>query len=388
MDLKDSDGLTPFLIAVSKGKEDSVKALLDANDKIDLHQGSKDGETPLWLAIDAGSVEVVRVLLDSPRMDINSPREDAELLIRHAIRPRGNSSPAALVSLLLDKNPKINCRSDILFSAAAEIDHVRLNTLLLEGGADQTRTDIHGWTLTQVVAASHPPFPATPTPATTLKLPFEPPTAWNPEDKSNGLEIGARGGDKQLVVRCVADGTDSSWRGKILSLFGSRARRRPGAVRADHPIPPVGHFLFEILVIDNGGDGQISIGFGHKMAPLGGMPGLDASSWGYSGVGALLNMLDDKEISQQATSFTKDDKIGCFVNPAAGTAFFTKNGKKLDVGFKGITGRLYPMIGMRGRGAEVLAKFTWISPQTELAGKTFIENEVERVAFSALYSQR
>jgi hypothetical protein len=84
------------------------------------------------------------------------------------------------------------------------------------------------------------------------------------------------------------------------------------------------------------------------------MPGWTSLSWGYHG--------DDGKKYESGTgaiygeTFTTGDVIGCRVHLGADVAF-AKNGTSLGVAFRGISGKLYPAVGIRSRGAHVRVNF-------------------------------
>ncbi|CAG8636331.1 8409_t:CDS:10, partial [Funneliformis caledonium] len=160
------------------------------------------------------------------------------------------------------------------------------------------------------------------------------PTAWNVDDKCAHLNVDP---DK-LRVNYIGSGkydTDAA------------------AIRANYPMPPqCGLFYFEVDIISKGKDGFIGIGFCSKQVHLNRLPGWEPDSWGYHG--------DDGHSfccsgtgRQYGPTFTTGDTVGCCLNFRDGTAFYTKNGKHLDL--KGVV--LYPSIGLRTQGESVEVNF-------------------------------
>jgi len=77
-------------------------------------------------------------------------------------------------------------------------------------------------------------------------------------------------------------------------------------------------------------------------------------SWGYHGD-------DGKKFSgstgaDYGQTFGTGDTIGCRVR-RMGDIIFTKNGVSLGVAFGGISGKLYPAVGMSSRDARIRANF-------------------------------
>lgn len=60
MNCTDSQGLTPLILAVKKGKLEIVKFLVENG--ADVAKEDKDGRTPLWLTTTAGHLELVLYL--------------------------------------------------------------------------------------------------------------------------------------------------------------------------------------------------------------------------------------------------------------------------------------------------------------------------------------
>jgi hypothetical protein len=121
-----------------------------------------------------------------------------------------------------------------------------------------------------------------------------------------------------------------------------------GIVRSNVPIPEgIKFFYFEIRVENEGDDGYVSImslksisdekydrRIGIGLFPvdqkLRGMPGWCNGSYGYHGDdGSVYSFRLEGRGESYGPTFGKNDVIGCGWNSAAGTIFFTKNGKDL-----------------------------------------------------------
>ena len=129
------------------------------------------------------------------------------------------------------------------------------------------------------------------------------------------------------------------------------------SVRSNHPIPPsTGLFYFEATILSKGRDGFIGVGLCRQDVLLSRLPGWEDDSWGYHGD-------DGHSFCCQGTGkeygpkFSTNDVIGCAINFASGECFYTKNGVHLGIAFTGLTGALYPSIGLRTVGEQVRVNF-------------------------------
>ncbi|KAI8378184.1 concanavalin A-like lectin/glucanase domain-containing protein [Choanephora cucurbitarum] len=166
------------------------------------------------------------------------------------------------------------------------------------------------------------------------------PTFWNTKDKSRNIQIGMNGLD--------------------LSYIGPGKQETHAALaRSNFPMKPqCGLFYFEMRVISKGDDGYIGIGFCAATNKLERLPGWDPDSWGYHGD-------DGHSFEGSGTGknygpcFTTGDVIGCGVNFADNSAFYTKNGKFLGYAFTQMDLKkdIYPAIGLRTPGEQVTANF-------------------------------
>jgi len=130
------------------------------------------------------------------------------------------------------------------------------------------------------------------------------------------------------------------------------------AVRADVPVPTGGaaFFYYEMYVQSAGASGFIGIGLSARDVKLTRLPGWEARSWAYhaddghafagSGVGA-----------GYGPTYTTGDTIGCLWDLTDSSVTFTKNGKSLGVAFRGVSGELFPTVGMRTEGEVAVANF-------------------------------
>ncbi|KAI8078456.1 concanavalin A-like lectin/glucanase domain-containing protein [Thamnidium elegans] len=166
------------------------------------------------------------------------------------------------------------------------------------------------------------------------------PTFWNTKDKSKNIEVGSNGLD--------------------LSYIGPGIQETHAAlVRSNFPMrPQCGIFYYEMKVLSKGDDGFIGIGFCCSSNKLERLPGWDLNSWGYHGD-------DGHSFAGSGTGkdygprFSTGDTIGCGVNFADYSAFYTKNGRHLGTAFRSMELKkpIYPAIGLRTPRERVTTNF-------------------------------
>ncbi|KAI7865077.1 hypothetical protein BDF14DRAFT_1828384 [Spinellus fusiger] len=166
------------------------------------------------------------------------------------------------------------------------------------------------------------------------------PLTWSSKDKSRNLEISGKG----KAVYYTGPGKKDS---------------HAGSIRASFPISiQCGIYYFEVDIISRGEDGYIGIGFSGAHTQLDRLPGWDKGSWGYHGD-------DGNAFSGSGTGvffgprFTSGDKIGCGINFASNSIFYTKNGTFLGTAFNDVDTSLplYPCVGLRTQGEHIATNF-------------------------------
>lgn len=133
------------------------------------------------------------------------------------------------------------------------------------------------------------------------------PNSFNPEDRSNRIEVESGG----KVIKYVGPGRNDS---------------DAAAIRSNIPVPPqVGIYYFEVKVVNRGRDGFIAVGYAIKSASLGRLTGWEPGTIGYHA--------DDGNLYRGAgtgssfgPSYTTNDVVGCGINFVEKSFFFTKNG--------------------------------------------------------------
>ncbi|KAI8141164.1 concanavalin A-like lectin/glucanase domain-containing protein [Fennellomyces sp. T-0311] len=166
------------------------------------------------------------------------------------------------------------------------------------------------------------------------------PSAWNRHDKSRHLEVENGGLD-------------------LVYTGPGKTETHAASVRSNFPIRrQCGIYYYEMRVVSKGEEGFIGMGFCSGKNGLDRLPGWDSDSWGYHGD-------DGHSFEESGTGktygprFTTGDIIGCGINMANKTAFYTKNGTYLGVAFKSLktSMSLYPCVGLRTVGEHVTVNF-------------------------------
>ncbi|KAI9489369.1 hypothetical protein BDB00DRAFT_843484 [Zychaea mexicana] len=166
------------------------------------------------------------------------------------------------------------------------------------------------------------------------------PSIWNRHDKSRHLEVENGGLD-------------------LVYTGPGKTETHAASVRSNFPIRrQCGVYYYEIKVLSKGEDGFIGIGFCSGKNGLDRLPGWDNDSWGYHGD-------DGHSFEESGTGktygprFTTGDVIGCGINMADKTAFYTKNGTYLGIAFRSLktSMHLYPCVGLRTPGEHVTVNF-------------------------------
>ncbi|XP_004344420.1 KB07 protein [Capsaspora owczarzaki ATCC 30864] len=164
------------------------------------------------------------------------------------------------------------------------------------------------------------------------------PSAWNPKDKFNLLELSHN--------NC-----------KVTYKGQGKGDTDAAAVRANAFIPPeCGVYYFEMLVRDKGREGYIGVGVATSNVSLNRLPGWERQSWGYHGDDGH-TFASSNTGTVYGPTYTSHDVVGCCINFVDNTCFYTKNGTALAVAFRNMRGKLFPIVGLRTQGEVVEANF-------------------------------
>ncbi|KFA75635.1 hypothetical protein S40288_05948 [Stachybotrys chartarum IBT 40288] len=167
------------------------------------------------------------------------------------------------------------------------------------------------------------------------------PSRWNKEDMGQGIELQP----DDLGVKFVG--------------LKSPIEHEASVVRADHYMPPqCGVYYFEVsIVAGKREDCTICVGFSTKAPHLERPVGWEPESWGYHGDDG--RAFPGQNVGRTyGPKFHYGDTIGCGVNFHDNTAFFTKNGVRLNVAFHDIAkGKLYPAVSLKKPNEQIRANF-------------------------------
>ncbi|KAA8909380.1 concanavalin A-like lectin/glucanase domain-containing protein [Sphaerosporella brunnea] len=206
--------------------------------------------------------------------------------------------------------------------------------------------DAHGWTplhcisrsaemegaLDAAIAQQYPAF-------TPMQRPN--PTMWSTEHRNPFIQLDGAG------VEATCPEIASS-----VPAHNAAIRTRHFCIQADHPFS--GRIYFEVLILSKAIENEIGIGLSSGICPLDAMPGWgNFNWWGYHGDDGMIYNSDAQKARYE--TFGEGDIVGCGVNKN-GSLYFTKNGKKLGTPLRGISGQLFPVIGM-AMGARSKANF-------------------------------
>ncbi|XP_039288440.1 uncharacterized protein LOC111046376 isoform X2 [Nilaparvata lugens] len=142
LNLRDSDGMTPFLKAVECGNKECIHTLLEQG--ADVNIVDKNGNTGLHLSSKLGFLNISSLLLVKGA-NVNMSNNVGELALHLATEGEHRE----LVALLLCAGAHVNAidrehRTPLML--AARYGHAAICALLLENGASLDACDSNGWT--------------------------------------------------------------------------------------------------------------------------------------------------------------------------------------------------------------------------------------------------
>ncbi|KAK0743485.1 hypothetical protein B0T18DRAFT_415322 [Schizothecium vesticola] len=167
----------------------------------------------------------------------------------------------------------------------------------------------------------------------------------------------------------------------VRSCVAPENERHQVTVRADHPVPPLRPFYFEVTIVDEGDDYRRNgIGLATKDTTVDEIcdpTSVQRRNLSYFYVGAG-DVTKSGQIVGRGRGFRTGDFIGCHVDLSRGVMYFRKNGERigeplshppafptewLDTGLGqcpemlGVSGWLFPMFYSESRGVEVRVNF-------------------------------
>ncbi|PNW87923.1 hypothetical protein CHLRE_01g007150v5 [Chlamydomonas reinhardtii] len=138
-------------------------------------------------------------------------------------------------------------------------------------------------------------------------------------------------------------------------------------IRSNYPLPAdVPLFYFEVTVLDRGQEGYIGVGLCTDSVLLTRLPGWDPHSYGY-------HADDGHAFAGSGTGrpygpgYGVGDVIGVLYDRSSRTISYFKNGLPLGPAFPDVaeSAPLYPCVGLRTRGEEVVVNFGSAGPSAE-----------------------
>ncbi|KAK4474421.1 hypothetical protein MN116_001578 [Schistosoma mekongi] len=143
---------------------------------------------------------------------------------------------------------------------------------------------------------------------------------------------------------------------------GSYNAQEAACVRSDASIPlTTGIYYFETTLLNKGPNSCVSVGVSMKTSSLVKFPGSENNSFGYQSDGCVYHG-SPTSFTKFGPRFNENDIIGCGVDFLSQSLFFTRNGVFLGKAFEGKVPvgagtRLFPTIGLQGRGVRVTTNF-------------------------------
>lgn len=166
--------------------------------------------------------------------------------------------------------------------------------------------------------------------------------------KASQRNLSSRGDSSSLISNIVPTGSGSGSSSKNLLIISSdgcevaytseskEAAQEVRTIKTDNPIPALcGIYYYEVRVVCTYHNSMVSVGFCTNNAKLNNkLPGHEINTWGYhSDDGKIMTGADS---SSETHKFGQGDTVGCGVNFAKGTIFFTKNGVHLCEAYGGL----------------------------------------------------
>ncbi|TNN11369.1 Ran-binding protein [Schistosoma japonicum] len=176
------------------------------------------------------------------------------------------------------------------------------------------------------------------------------PRCWNVKDRSRSL---------RLSHFALTVSFSSGFNERHDSSYNAQ---EAACVRSDASIPlTTGIYYFETTLLNKGPNSCVSVGVSMKTSSLVKFPGSENNSFGYQSDGCVYHG-SPTSFTKFGPRFNENDIIGCGVDFLSQSLFFTRNGVFLGKAFEGKVPvgagtRLFPTIGLQGRGVRVTTNF-------------------------------
>ncbi|KAK0618010.1 ankyrin repeat-containing domain protein [Bombardia bombarda] len=337
LDEADSKGQTPLIVASILGDKSILNELLNSEFKVQDILNAQDfhGKTALAYAVRMDLLEVVKTLVGNGA-DASIADYRGYSPLYWAVRMASQETTEVIMEAM-EKRPERNTtehRSIVIHGAIASNKRQVLEQLIDHSDVDTDLSTPEGWTplytalmygssrMTEILREK-----------LGTRYPGNPdyrrrPSRWHPRDKHPGIKI-----DPKNLAAFVTDGTN-----RYLNLieFNKSMMTRMGQygmVRANFPMLPLFNdrvYYFEVTLnaVGTPGGGFMAVGFSDDQASLNKMLGLDSGGWGFHS--------DDGRVFEDGRKYDGNEydspygevnvTIGCGVNFAKNTAFYTKNG--------------------------------------------------------------
>lgn len=353
-------GRTPLRQAAEQGLDDVVLGLIklaaEQNDFASLlvnHQDAKKGMNSLHRAAWGGHVGCVRHLVD-PRLGTDTTLKDHDGHTALAIAYQGlslrseQSAFEEIVSILIDQDPDAARHDPELIATIAANGSTHLLKQLWRLKADLNMRDQYGWTPLEIARKfsrkSAEEFLSQQQAWASLL-----PSRWGTSPPST-TPAGAR-----LISE---DGT---------TITVPSEQKSHICISSDRPVPAgLERYYFEVTLsnvpADDASDPNdrpwFAIGFctiGGAAITFPGWPAREnaprAKSYGYHGDDGGLYVYSAAEGQPVGYGFEygPGDTVGCGVDFVEDEIFFTLNGERVGDGQRGVSGRLFPLLGIMGR---------------------------------------
>ncbi|PQE32903.1 Ankyrin repeat-containing domain protein [Rutstroemia sp. NJR-2017a WRK4] len=321
LNAQDYEGKTALVHATSLDRHDIVRKLLESG--ADPHIVDCRDRGPLYWAARTSQMRTLEAIIAALEKNDDHPTKPWDVAIHGAV---ASNKQQALVRLLEKDDINVEYPGPDGWTplyTARRYESFRMEDILEEKAG-----------VTSLVAPD-------------LKIP----SRWHLKDRFPGLELGS-------------DGTTLSTIGgtKFKNLGHSEVNF--GAARTDYPMLPLFKkkvFYFEIKINKATENGWLVVGFCDDKVPLHRMLGWNVGSWGFhSDDGRVFEDGEQAWVGfPYSKPYTADEVIGCGVNFAENSAFYTRGGKVIGQAFKNIRGKLYPAISMdiTQKDCEITAVF-------------------------------